>query len=73
MSLAVIALRRRVMCRTDFDALTSRERQCVFARSRGLSLREIADLIGIEPGEAADALARAVHVLRTTIQGMSRE
>lgn len=63
----LIADARREMVRTALRGLTDRQRECIHLRSQGLRLREIGDILGMDPRRVAEALNRAVTALQRTL------
>jgi RNA polymerase sigma-70 factor (ECF subfamily) len=67
---ASLARRRRVAELTDaIRGLTDLERQCLFARAEGLTLREIGEVVNMDLRRVAEVVTRSVRTLKGRLRG----
>jgi RNA polymerase sigma factor (sigma-70 family) len=63
------SVERMALFRKAFAALTETERQCVYGRGQGLSLREVAGIVGLSTKRVSEVTGRAIQKMQRTIGG----
>jgi RNA polymerase sigma-70 factor (ECF subfamily) len=64
----LVKRRRRVALSHALRGLTDLERQCLFARAEGLTLREIGEVVDMDLRRVAEVVARSVRTLQGRIR-----
>lgn len=62
-----VSLERQARLRKAFAILTETERHCVLSRGQGLSLREIADIVGLSTKRVSEVTCRAIEKMQRSV------